>query len=212
MEHQSYPETAAQFPGNNRHFCSMPEAWDGEQPGISTAKLTLHLPAREISSFLWNKAHRDRWKMWEILIHVIYGEAGWDFRGIGVIPAASEQGEGLAELSAPIWSHLNIISTWKYRPIWSLEGGFKGIPGEQGVKAESKVFRSIPDFHLLCPSQKQTLGKGPGGVFPAGSFPAAPNSSQKSEAGIPFPRKRPLGSLQGPAKRCLDAFKLRNNR
>lgn len=41
MEHRNYPETAAQFPGNNRHSCSMPEAWDGEQPRISTAKTHL---------------------------------------------------------------------------------------------------------------------------------------------------------------------------
>lgn len=41
MEHQNYPERAAQFPGNNTHSCSMPEGWDGEQPRISTAKTHL---------------------------------------------------------------------------------------------------------------------------------------------------------------------------
>lgn len=68
----------------------------------------------------------------------------WYFLGTGLIPAASEQGEGLAELRAPILSHLNITDIWKYRPIWSLEDGFQGIPGEQGVRAAAKAFRSMP--------------------------------------------------------------------
>lgn len=78
----------------------------------------------------------------------------WDFLGIGIIPAAFEQGEGLAELWAPILSCLNIINIWKYRPTWSLEDGFKGIPGEEGVKAVSKVFRSTSCFSptLLFPA------------------------------------------------------------
>lgn len=35
----------------------------------------------KIYLFIWNTAHRDRCKMWESLIHVIYGQPGLVFPG-----------------------------------------------------------------------------------------------------------------------------------
>lgn len=69
-------------------------------------------------------------------------------------------------------SHSN-INIWKYyRPIWSLEGGFQG---EQEVKVVPKDFRIFTCF-ALPRKTSPGKGKGPGGVFPAGCSPAAPNS------------------------------------
>lgn len=89
--------------------------------------------------------------------------------------------------------------------------------GGQGC-TEVSFAGTCPDFHLLCSSQNQTTGKGPGDVFlrlqdVSLLLPTAPRSAYRSNKLGVFPLRKGLFHL---CKAQLEAgfmiFNLRNDR